>query len=68
MIRSALIVMLGLLAIGVYGQNSTISPYSYFGVGELRAPGTIENQLMGRLSMYTDSIHLNFNTRQLTAN
>jgi len=61
MIRSALVAILGMLAIGVFGQNSTISPYSYFGVGELRATGTIENQLMGRLSMYTDSIHLNFN-------
>jgi hypothetical protein len=61
MIRLTLVAILGLVALGAYGQNSTISPYSYFGIGELRAPGTIENQLMGRLSMYTDSIHLNFN-------
>lgn len=61
MTRFTLVAILGLAAFGAYGQNSTISPYSYFGIGELRAPGTIENQLMGRLSMYTDSIHLNFN-------
>ena len=61
MIRYVFVALLGLMALGAYGQNSTISPYSYFGIGELRAPGTIENQLMGRLSMYTDSIHLNFN-------
>ena len=61
MTRKLLVALLGLMAFEMYGQNSTISPYSYFGVGELRAAGTIENQLMGQLSMYTDSIHLNFN-------
>lgn len=61
MIRKLIVAILGLMAFGTYAQNSTISPYSYFGVGELRATGTIENQLMGQLSMYTDSIHLNFN-------
>ena len=61
MIRKFLVAALAMMALQVYGQNSTISPYSYFGLGELRAGGTIENQLMGRLSMYTDSVHLNFN-------
>ena len=61
MIRKFLIAALAMMALQVYGQNSTLSPYSYFGIGEMRAGGTIENQLMGRMSMYTDSVHLNFN-------
>ncbi|NND14769.1 MAG: hypothetical protein HKN89_00415 [Eudoraea sp.] len=61
MIKKFLVAALAMIALQLHGQNSTISPYSYFGLGELRAGGTIENQLMGRLSMYTDSVHLNFN-------
>jgi len=61
MIRKFLVAALAMMALQVYGQNSTLSPYSYFGIGEIRAGGTIENQLMGRMSMYTDSVHLNFN-------
>ena len=40
-------------------QNGTTSPYSYFGIGELKFKGTAENRMMGGLSVYSDSIHLN---------
>lgn len=40
-------------------QNSTISPYSYFGIGDTRNNGTIDNRMMGGLQMYGDSIHIN---------
>ncbi len=41
-------------------QNGTTSPYSFFGIGEQKFKGTAENRAMGGLSVYTDSIHLNF--------
>jgi hypothetical protein len=44
---------------GIYAQNGTVSPYSFFGVGELRSATTVENQMMGGIGMYTDSIHVN---------
>ena len=59
MVKNILIIFLCLLAYGAKAQNGTVSPYSFFGIGDLRSPGTIENQMMGGLSMYTDSIHLN---------
>lgn len=46
-------------AYGMHAQNGTVSPYSYFGIGDLRSAGTVENQMMGGLSLYADSIHIN---------
>jgi len=58
MIRKLGFAIICLAACGLYAQNGTVSPYSYFGVGDLRAGSTIENQMMGGLSLYTDSIHI----------
>ena len=41
-------------------QNSTSSPYSFYGIGSLNFKGTSENRAMGRISVYNDSIHMNF--------
>ena len=51
-------VMLLITGISI-AQNGTTSPYSYFGIGEQKFKGTVENRTMGGLSVYTDSIHLN---------
>lgn len=42
-------------------QEGTVSPYSSLGVGDLRQIRTVENQSMGGLGIYTDSIHLHLN-------
>ncbi|MEN8788647.1 MAG: hypothetical protein ABF293_04655 [Flavobacteriaceae bacterium] len=57
MIRKIAIAVLCCTALTSYSQNSTISPYSFFGIGDLRSGATIENQQMGGIGMYTDSIH-----------
>lgn len=59
MIKKFLIAFFCVAAHGIFAQNATISPYSYFGIGDLRTGGTVENQMMGGLSLYTDSIHMN---------
>lgn len=41
-------------------QNNTSSPYSFYGIGSLDFKGTSENRAMGGLSVYNDSIHMNF--------
>ncbi len=46
-------------SLGLSAQNGTISPYSFFGIGDIRASGTVENQMMGGIGMYADSIHVN---------
>ena len=40
-------------------QQSTSSPYSFYGLGSLKFKGTVENQSMGGISVYSDSIHVN---------
>ncbi len=59
MVKNFLIALVCLLSFGIYAQNGTISPYSYFGIGDTRNNGTIDNRQMGGLQMYGDSIHIN---------
>lgn len=59
MIRKIVIAILCCVASGIYAQNGTASPYSFFGIGDLRSSGTIENQMMGGISVFADSIHIN---------
>ncbi|MEZ4779706.1 MAG: hypothetical protein R2786_10025 [Flavobacteriaceae bacterium] len=40
-------------------QQGTTSPYSFFGIGNLKFKGTVENRSMGGIGVYSDSIHLN---------
>ncbi len=58
MVKKIVTVIICFAAYGLYAQNGTVSPYSYFGIGDLRSGSTIENQMMGGISLYTDSIHL----------
>ncbi|WP_350289976.1 hypothetical protein [uncultured Croceitalea sp.] len=59
MIKNFLISCVCLISFSIYAQNGTVSPYSYFGIGDARSNGTVENQMMGGLQMYADSIHVN---------
>ncbi|MDB4291932.1 hypothetical protein N9954_00885 [Maribacter sp.] len=59
MVKKFLLTVLCLTATGLCAQNGTGSPYSYFGIGENRSSGTVENQMMGGIGVYTDSIHVN---------
>ena len=40
-------------------QQGTSSPYSFYGIGDVRFKGTLENRSMGGVSIEQDSIHLN---------
>ncbi len=42
-----------------FAQEGTTSPYSFYGIGSLKFKGTAENRMMGGMSVYSDSIHLN---------
>jgi len=59
MIRKIVIAIVCIAATGVYAQDGTVSPYSFFGIGDLRNAGAVENQMMGGIALYSDSIHLN---------
>lgn len=59
MVKNFWTALVCLITFGSYAQNGTISPYSIFGIGDVRNTGTIENRAMGGLQMYADSIHIN---------
>jgi len=40
-------------------QEGTASPYSYYGIGDVRFKGTADTRSMGGLSIIPDSIHIN---------
>src|SRR5690606_33349609 len=59
MIKNFFVVIALLVLTFNYAQEGTSSPYSFYGIGELKFKGTVENQSMGGLSFYSDSIHAN---------
>ncbi|NHF61530.1 hypothetical protein FK220_019410 [Flavobacteriaceae bacterium TP-CH-4] len=59
MVKNLIIAVVCLTATGLYAQDGTVSPYSYFGIGDARSFGTVENQMMGSIGVYGDSIHIN---------
>lgn len=61
MIRKIVITILCFAATEAYSQTGSVSPYSYFGIGDLRSVRTAENQTMGGIAMHADSIHVNLN-------
>ena len=40
-----------------YGQNATLSPYSYYGFGQPANSTMAENNIMGGVTVYADSTH-----------
>jgi hypothetical protein len=55
-----IIVSFGLLfSVASVAQEGTASPYSYYGIGDVRFKGTAENRAMGGLGILNDSIHIN---------
>lgn len=61
MIKKLVIALLCFASYAINAQNTTISPYSFFGIGDLGNIATVDNQMMGRLRTYADSIHINLN-------
>lgn len=59
MIRKIVIAIVYITTVGMYAQDGTVSPYSFFGLGELKSGSTVENQMMGGIGVYADSVHLN---------
>ena len=58
MLKKIFIVVAFAISAPIFGQGTT-SPYSFFGIGNLNFRGTVENRLMGGVSTYSDSIHVN---------
>jgi len=60
MIKNFLLSIALLFSAGLVAQTGTPSPYSFYGIGDVTFKGALENRLMGGVSVFPDSIHLNF--------
>jgi hypothetical protein len=54
-----LAIVVFLISVYGYAQQGSSSPYSFYGIGSLKFKGTVENQSMGGISVFNDSIHIN---------
>jgi hypothetical protein len=59
MIKNLLVSLVLLFSIGLVAQNGTPSIYSFYGIGDITFKGALENRMMGGVSVFTDSIHIN---------
>jgi hypothetical protein len=59
MIKKIIISACLLISFVSFAQQGTSSPYSFYGIGEARFKGTLENRSMGGVAVEQDSIHLN---------
>ena len=48
-----------LFSLHTFAQEGTASPYSFYGIGEVKFKGSVENRSMGGVGVLSDSIHIN---------
>lgn len=59
MINKFLVPIFVLFSLATFAQQGTASPYSFYGIGDIKFKGAVENRLMGGVSVFPDSIHIN---------
>lgn len=59
MIKRLLVAACLFLSFVSFAQEGTASPYSFYGLGDMRFKGTADTRAMGGLSVIPDSIHMN---------
>ena len=59
MIKKIIVSISLLFSLVIFAQESTSSPYSFYGIGDIKFKGSVENRSMGSISVLPDSIHIN---------
>lgn len=60
MIKKLILPIFFLFSLFSFAQEGTSSPYSFYGIGDVKFKGTADNRSMGGLTIFSDSIHINF--------
>ena len=68
MIKKIVISACLLLSLVSFAQEGTSSPYSFYGIGDVRFKGTLENRSMAGVAVEQDSIHMNLQNPASYAN
>ncbi|WP_333600497.1 hypothetical protein [Flavobacterium sp.] len=68
MIKKIVVSFCLLISLTALAQEGTSSPYSFYGIGDVKFKGTVESRSMGSISVFPDSIHINLqNPAQLAS-
>ena len=59
MIKNFFLSLLFITSFFSFAQEGTSSPYSFFGIGDVRFRGAIDSRSMGEVGVIPDSIHIN---------
>lgn len=68
MIKKIIISACLLLSLISFAQEGTSSPYSFYGIGDIRFKGALENRSMAGVAVEQDSIHINLQNPASFAN
>ncbi|MCC9071991.1 hypothetical protein LNQ49_10395 [Flavobacterium sp. F-65] len=68
MIKKIIISACLLLSFVSFAQQGTSSPYSFYGIGDVRFKGTVESRSMAGVAVEQDSIHINLENPASYAN
>lgn len=68
MIKKIIVSACLLLSLVSFAQEGTSSPYSYYGIGDIRFKGTVESRSMAGIAVEQDSIHINLENPASFAN
>jgi hypothetical protein len=68
MIKKIIVSACLLLSLISFAQEGTSSPYSFYGIGDIRFKGTVENRSMAGVAVEQDSIHINLQNPASFAN
>jgi long-subunit fatty acid transport protein len=68
MIKKIIVNLCLLISFTALAQEGTSSPYSFYGIGDIKFKGTVDTRSMGGISFIPDSIHINLqNPAQLAS-
>ncbi len=59
MLKNLIVSLVLLLSLSAAAQQGTSSPYSFYGIGDVRFKGNVENRFQGGVSIVQDSTHIN---------
>ena len=67
MIKKIIVNLCLLISFTALAQEGTSSPYSFYGIGDIKFKGTVDTRSMGGISVIPDSIHINLQNPALLA-
>ncbi len=68
MIKKIIVSICLLFSLVSFAQEGTSSPYSYYGIGDIRFKGAVESRSMAGVAVEQDSIHINLENPASFAN